>query len=174
MPISATFALKYFAAMNFLDIVILALLGWGAISGYIKGFLNQLVSFGAVFLGIYLAFHLSNWIGVFVSEHFKVGVRASVFVASFIIFVGVFILLHLSSRIIGQAFKDTSVGTANKVLGLAFGLLKSFVLVCAGLWLLSVLNGVVRILPEHLTKGSLLFSMWKVVPWLFPYVKGLF
>lgn len=159
--------------MNFLDFIILALLAWGAISGYIKGFLNQLISFGAVFLGIYLAFHLSDWIGEAVSSFFSVGARTSVFVASFIIFVGVFIGLHMLSRIIGKAFKDTSAGTANNILGLAFGLLRSFVLVCAGLWLLSVINGVITILPEHMTNGSALFGMWKIVPWFFPHVKGL-
>jgi len=160
--------------MNFIDIVIIALLAWGAISGYIKGFLTQLISFGAVFLGIFLAFHLSDWIGTFVSEHFKVGVRTSIVVASFIIFVGVFILLHLTGKIIGKAFKDTSVGTINSLLGLAFGLLKSFLLVCAALWILSALNNVVQFLPDHLTKESSLLGMWKIIPWLFPYVKGLF
>jgi membrane protein required for colicin V production len=160
--------------MNLLDIVIIALLAWGAIAGYIKGFLTQLISFGAVFLGIYLAFLFSDWIAIFVSEHFKVSARWSIVVASFIIFVGVFILLHLLSRLISQAFKDTSAGTANRIMGMAFGLFKSFLLVCAVLWLLSALNGIAKVIPEDLTASSKLFGMWKIVPWLFPYVKGIF
>ena len=68
--------------MNFIDIIVLALLAWGAISGYIKGFLTQLISFGAVFLGIYLAFIFSDWIALLVSEHFKVSAKWSMAVAS--------------------------------------------------------------------------------------------
>jgi|APDOM4702015159_1054818.scaffolds.fasta_scaffold00499_5 membrane protein required for colicin V production len=159
--------------MNIIDIMVLALLAWGAIAGYIKGFLTQLISFGAVFLGIYLAFLFSDWIAVFVSDNFKVSVRWSIVVASFVIFVGVFILLHLASRLISQAFKDTSVGTINRVLGLAFGLLKSFLLVCAGLWILSAFNDVAKVIPPEVVSTSKLLDMWKIVPWLFPFVSGL-
>lgn len=157
--------------MNFIDIVVIALLAWGAISGYIKGFLTQLISFGAVFLGIYLAFLFSDLISVWVAEYFKVNPQWSMAVASFIIFVGVFILLHITGRIIGKSFEDTSVGTINRILGLAFGLLKSFLLVCAVLWLVSILNDLIRIIPEHITSDSKLFGMWRIVPWAFPFIK---
>lgn len=159
--------------MNFIDIIVLALLAWGAISGYIKGFLTQLISFGAVFLGIYLAFIFSDWIALLVSEHFKVSAKWSMAVSSLIIFMGVFILLHLASRIISKSFEKTSVGTANRILGLAFGLLKSFLIVCAVLWLLSTLNGIVKVVPEHITADSKLFDMWRIVPWAFPFVRDL-
>lgn len=159
--------------MNFIDVVVVALLIWGAVSGYIKGFLTQLISFGAVFLGIYLAFLFSDWVALLVSEHCKVSAKWSMAVASFIIFIGVFILLHLASRIISKSFEKTSVGTVNRVLGMAFGLLKSFLIVCAVLWLLSTLNGVVKVLPDHLTADSKLFDMWRIVPWAFPFVREL-
>lgn len=159
--------------MNFIDIVIVGLLAWGAISGYIKGFLTQLISFGAVFLGIYLAFLFAEWISTTISVHFKVSPHWSMAVASFTIFVGVFIGLHILGRIISKSFEDTSVGTINRILGLAFGLLKAFILVCAILWLLSTINDVVKIIPEHLTASSKLFDMWRIVPWFFPFIKEL-
>lgn len=159
--------------MNAIDIVVIALLAWGAIAGFIKGFLTQLISFGAVFLGIYLAFMFSDFIAILVAEHLKVSPQWSMAVASIIIFIGVFILLHLVSRIISKAFEKTSVGTINHILGGAFGVLKAFLLVCAVLWLVSALNGLVQFVPESLTADSKLYDMWRIVPWIFPFVKEI-
>ncbi|MEP1034317.1 CvpA family protein [Ekhidna sp.] len=163
--------------MGTFDIVLLVVLGFGAVKGYMHGFIIELFSFIAFFVGLLLALELTipvttNLFGD--SNYFEI-----IAVAVFII---LFILLSLAIKMGAKAFKKaidmTIFGTLDNAAGAVAGLLKWAFILSIVFW---VFESVGFDLVETYADDTLLFpyivgigpTVFEWVGYVIPFVQDL-
>lgn len=111
-------------AKMILDIIILIPLLWAAFKGFQNGLIKEVCSLVALCGGIYLAYHLSDWLST------KLDFTDSKLVAFAIIFIAVVILTFVVGNLVGKVVKWALPGILDKIFGVLFGALKIWV-ICA-------------------------------------------
>ena len=109
--------------MSALDIFVLLALGGGALVGFVRGFVHELLSLFAWVAAVAMLklFHTQLHEGL--TE--AVGTSAGAAVLAFVLlFLPVFILVKLLARNLGKKSRSSSLGPIDRVLGGGFGLLK--------------------------------------------------
>lgn len=145
--------------MSTFDIGLLVILGFGAVKGYSRGFVVEILSFIAFFIGLLLALELtvpvaSNLFGD--SSYFEA--------IAVIVFIALFILLSLGIKIAAKALKSaidmTIFGTVDNLAGAIAGILKWAFILSVIFW---VFDSVGFDLGEKYADHTLLF----------PYIVGI-
>lgn len=115
--------------MTTIDIVILIVLGAGAIVGFTKGFLKQL----AGLLGLVAGLLIAKALYATVAERFFLPLTDSLTVAQGIAFVVIWLAVPLAflllATLMTKAMEAVALGWVNRLLGAGLGLLKSALLV---------------------------------------------
>ncbi len=115
--------------MTTIDIVILIVLGAGAIVGFTKGFLKQL----AGLLGLVAGLLIAKALYATVAERFFLPLTDSLTVAQGIAFVVIWLAVPLAflllATLLTKAMEAVALGWINRLLGAGLGLLKSALLV---------------------------------------------
>ena len=115
--------------MTTIDIVILIVLGAGAIVGFTKGFLKQL----AGLLGLVAGLLIAKALYATVAERFFLPLTDSLTVAQGIDFVVIWLAVPLAflllATLLTKAMEAVALGWVNRLLGAGLGLLKSALLV---------------------------------------------
>ena len=109
--------------MSALDIFVILLLGGGALIGFVRGFVHEVLSLFAWIVAIAMLklFHTPVTAGLAPS----VGTDAGAAVVAFaLLFLPSFLLVKLVARSIGGKAKRSVLGPVDRVLGSGFGLLK--------------------------------------------------
>ena len=110
--------------MNIIDLIIIALLGYGLISGYKKGLIIELSSFFGVFISFFISINLDDIVSKQIVELIKMKFGI-VNVIIFILSVG---LAYSSIIFIAKGFtkliKFVYLGLLNSLFGSLFGMLK--------------------------------------------------
>lgn len=112
--------------MSALDIFVILLLGGGAVIGFVRGFVHEVLSLLAWVAAIAMLklFHgqLTAGLGDFV------GTPAGAAVLAFaLLFVPTFILVKLLARSLGRSTRRSLLGPVDRVLGGGFGMLKGLI-----------------------------------------------
>lgn len=106
--------------MNWLDLVIIVLLGWAVVQGFRRGFIIEAASLVALLLGIWAGAHLSDRVAA------AIGLVADKAAIAFLItFLAVLLLVHLLARALTKAIDLAMLGFPNKLAGTVFGALRS-------------------------------------------------
>ena len=111
-------------AKMILDIIILIPLLWAAFKGFQNGLIKEVCSLVALCGGVYLAYHLSDWLST------KLDFTDSKLVAFAIIFIAVVILTFVVGNLVGKVVKWALPEILDKIFGVLFGALKIWV-ICA-------------------------------------------
>ena len=112
--------------MSALDIFVILLLGGGAMIGFVRGFVHEVLSLTAWIVGVIMLklFHEQLWAGL--AAH--VGTSAGAAVLAFaLLFVPSFLLVKLLARSIGGKTRKSMLGPVDRVLGGGFGMLKGLI-----------------------------------------------
>ncbi|MEO6361414.1 MAG: CvpA family protein [Sphingomicrobium sp.] len=112
--------------MSALDIFVILLLGGGAMIGFVRGFVHEVLSLTAWIVGVIMLklFHQQLWTGL--APH--VGTSAGAAVLAFaLLFVPSFLLVKLLARSIGGKTRKSVLGPVDRVLGGGFGMLKGLI-----------------------------------------------
>lgn len=163
--------------MSTFDIVILVVLGFGAIKGYMRGFIVELFSFIAFIVGLLLALELTipvtnNLFGE--SGYFEV--------IAIVVFIALFILLSLAIKMGAKAIKKaldmTIFGTLDNAFGAIAGILKWAFILSIIFW---VFESVGFDLVERNADNTLLFpyivgigpSVFEWLSYIIPFIQDL-
>ena len=112
--------------MSALDIFVILLLGGGAMIGFVRGFVHEVLSLAAWLVGVAMLklFHEQLWNGL--TPH--VGTSAGAAVLAFaLLFVPSFLLVKLLAKSIGGKTRRSVLGPVDRVLGGGFGMLKGLI-----------------------------------------------
>ena len=144
--------------MNTIDIILAVALGFGFIKGFFKGFIIEVASLGALFLGLLGAVKFSDLFADLLNEFFDwspLAVQTGSYLMIFIIIVyGLSVLAKTLTKIISKA----SLGLLNKFLGAFFGTFKWAIFLSVALFFLEKLNTWITIINTEMIESSILYE----------------
>lgn len=110
--------------MNWIDYAIIALIGFAAVRGFMRGFIIEVCGLLGLVLGIWGAIHfnghVARWLGLGTDK------EAIAFLLTVLI---ILVLVHLLGRVLTKVIDIAQLSLPNKVAGTLFGALrKAFVL----------------------------------------------
>lgn len=143
--------------MNFLDIIIIIPIIWSIYTGYKKGFVIELASLAALFLGIYAAIHFS---GSFISflESFLDLERKYINIIAFVLtFIAVVIIVMFIGKILEKIIKIVMLGLVNRIIGSLFGIVKMAIILSFLILLIEIIDDRQKFITEKRKDSSLLY-----------------
>ncbi|MBV6643145.1 MAG: CvpA family protein [Cyclobacteriaceae bacterium] len=156
--------------MSWLDILFIVVFGIGAIKGYNKGFIIEIFSFIAFFLGLFLAIELTLPLANIYfegSDHFYL-LTVFVFIG---VFIGVIFGVNLLARIIKKAVDLTFLGFFDNILGVIASVIKWAFIISVFFW---VLDSIGFRLSESQMSDSVIFPWIKDIgPAIFRWVANI-
>lgn len=156
--------------MDFIDIIIAALLVFGLIRGLRNGLFVELASLVSFFIGIYIAVKFSYVVGAFIGESKSAKVTAFV-----ITLVLVVIAIHLLAKVFSGIASFVFLGWLNKLGGAVFATLKTALLLGIVLSLFQKVNLNNTIVSKETQEKSLFFNPFlKTSEIMLPVLKDWF
>lgn len=147
--------------MNLFDLVFIGLIALSAWNGFKKGFVIELFSFLALFIGLYAGIMFSEFLTRVIIEDFGSTSEYVPIISFTIIFLGVGAMVYFAGIAIEKVVKVVRLSPLNKAAGLGLGALKMAFFVGAGLILTESYDERSDILSSETKDGSLLYHPLK-------------
>lgn len=144
--------------MNYIDIIIFVLLGFGAFSGFRKGLVVEIFTLLGLLLGVYLAIRCSYYTEGFLKDFLDINTQYLRFVALTVTFLLVAVGVYLLGKLLTKLVDAIALGLLNKTLGMLLGTIKYFLIVCVLLLVVNVLDETFSFMSEELRQKSLLYN----------------
>ena len=159
--------------MNWIDFVIIALLAFGLIQGFIDGLIIEIAKLAALILGIWGAIHFSGWTAGKLYGWFDMQETWTGIVAFAITFVVIVLCINLLGRLLDTIVKSVSLGFVVKTLGAVFGVIKTALILSVVFVFLNTINEKRHFLPSATIDRSFLYNpIADIIPAIFPIVEG--
>ena len=160
--------------MNTLDIVILLLFIPGIVRGLSKGFLEQAISLVGVVLSVYLAYKFSGFACDILQNYITVSETVLHVIGFTAVLVLVLVLVMLLSKLVTKMAGMASLGWLNKVLGIAFALCTTALVIAILIILFDTVNVKFELVKSPILQESVLYGHLKDFGYfVFPYLKQL-
>lgn len=144
--------------MNYVDILILLPLLYGAYKGFSKGLIIEVATLLGLVLGVFIAIKYSSYTEDFLRDFLDISSGYIAYIALSITFLLVAIVIYLFGKLLTKLVDVISLGLINKLMGTLLGLLKYFVVVCVILLIVHALDGKFNFISKETQQGSLLFN----------------
>ncbi|MFC4722684.1 CvpA family protein [Geojedonia litorea] len=157
--------------MTILDIILLALLLFGLIRGFVKGLFVEVASLLALVAGVYGAIHFSNFAADFLMSKVDWNEKTVNITAFAITFIVIVMVIALAGKALTKLADFAALGLINKVLGAVFGTLKIAVILSVVLIIFDSMNKALPFTDEDSIEESMLYEPIKdLVPAIFPII----
>lgn len=161
--------------MNFIDWLIIILVGLGLAKGLLEGLVRQLVSLMGIILGTWVAIHYADMAAVFLQEIHDFPEYVWKPLSFFLPFIVVLLFGNLLATIIQRLLSEIGLGPLNHVAGAVFGGMKAILLLSIAFNLLQLFDRNSRIIKESTKEESFSYHpVLKVAPAIFPYLQKYF
>jgi len=159
--------------MNWIDAIIIIILGLGLIKGFIDGLIVEISKILALILGIFISIHFSGWTAARLSDYFDIESTWLGIIAFIITFTIVVIAVNLMGKLLDKLLKAAALGVFVRLTGAIFGVLKMALILSVVFVFINTVNQRVRILPEKTINNSYLYNpIADIVPSIFKIVEG--
>ncbi|HOI48800.1 MAG TPA: CvpA family protein [Prolixibacteraceae bacterium] len=157
--------------MNYIDIILGILLILAAISGYRKGFVEELAGLIALILGIWGAIQLSGVTGQFLADTFNIQSKYLFLIAFFVTFIVIVVLVSIVGAIADKLIKAVMLGFVNNLAGLLLGTIKSALILSVILVVFDKIDEDVHLISKEKKIHSRLYEpVRKFAPSVFPFL----
>lgn len=161
--------------MNTLDIIILVCLIPAFILGISKGLVKQLTSLAALVAGAFLAGKYSPVLGGWLANYILVKESLMNVICFTIIAILSILVLNLFGNLICKVVKIATLGWLDKLLGIAFALLKAVIVIGLFITIFDGLNNSFGFVSQEKLDASIMYGAVKdVCNVIFPSIKALF
>ncbi len=143
--------------MNILDILIGIPLIYAIYKGFTKGFVYEVASLIALILGVYGAIHFSDFTAELIQDTFNYESQYMEYISFIVTFIAIVIGINLIGKIVDKMVESVALGFVNRLLGIAFGLMKGIILLSIVVHLLNYVNDRFSFISEEKKKESLLY-----------------
>ena len=159
--------------MNWIDFLIIALLGFGLIKGYMDGLIIELAELAALILGVWGAIHFSGWTAAKMAGWFDMQTQWLGIIAFAVTFGIIVVAVNLLGRLIDTVMKAVALGFVVRVLGAIFGIIKTALILSVLFVFLNTINEKKSFLPANTISNSYLYNpIADLVPSIFPILEG--
>lgn len=160
--------------MNILDIIILICFIPALVQGLRKGFISQAISIISILLGVFLSFQCSSSLSGWLAQYIEGSEQILKIVSFALILVGVMAGLAIAGRLLEKFMDFVLLGWVNKLLGIAFSLLKCALIVGLVIMAFNSLNNTFNFISEEELAKSTLYPPLKSLAYtVFPYLKDM-
>ena len=149
--------------MNYLDILFVLLLTWAGWSGFRKGFIIELFTLLALFLGLYAGIHFSDYATKIITEDFGSTSQYIPVIAFTVTFLAVGAMVFFGGKAIEKVVKIIQLTPLNKIAGLGLGLLKMTFFIGGAIIIIESYDERNDVVGEEIKSGSLLYYSIKKV-----------
>jgi membrane protein required for colicin V production len=157
--------------MNWIDLVIVILLGLSVIAGFTNGFVKEVASLAALILGIWGAIKFSTFTAAKLYDWFDMSGQYVGIIAFLVTFMVIVVIIHFIGIIADKFIDSISLGFLNRILGMVFGLLKSVLILSVFFVILNALDARRPFLPKEKIEGSRLYTpISDIAPAIFPVI----
>ena len=141
--------------MSWVDIILVIILLLGAFQGYREGFVMEVISLLAIFLGVLAGFKLLGNAMILLNDRFEINETMLPYVAFAVVFLIIVIVVNLFGKLIKASIGKSFLGGIDQLLGGIVGLIKGVFMLSIVLWILdsmkleflSQLNDQSKLLP---------------------------
>ena len=116
--------------MNWIDLLVLLVIGLSVLSGFMAGFARVGVGFIATLLGIFFGFWCYGVVAAYVLDYVSSKAIANL-IGFFVIFIGIVLIGAIAGRVLAKFFKWVGLSWFDRILGGAFGLVRGIVMAAA-------------------------------------------
>ncbi|MEJ5303777.1 MAG: CvpA family protein [Bacteroidales bacterium] len=142
---------------NYLDIILAVVFVGFAIRGYLKGLILSLASLVGLIVGLYAAWHFSDFLAQELAPFLRLSEESLKIVSFILTFVLAMFIVYLIGILLEKVVKVAGLGFLNKLGGLFLGLIKGGLLISI-IFYLFVLIGGPAWLNSSTLKGSFLYE----------------
>ena len=135
--------------MNYIDIVILLFLLYGAFRGFSKGLIIEVATLAGLISGAFIAIRYSPFTEGILKDFLNITSRYLSYIALAVTFLLVVIAVYLLGKMLTRLVDIISLGLVNKLLGTLLGIAKYFIMVCVLLMIVDALNDEFRCIGER-------------------------
>lgn len=143
--------------MNYIDILLLLPLLYGAYRGFSKGLIIEIATLLGLVMGVFVSIKYSVYVENFLRDFLDIASVYLSYIALAITFLLVVILIYLLGKLLTKLVDVVSLGLANKLFGTIMGILKAFLVVCVLLLILHALDDKFHFIAKQAKDKSLLF-----------------
>lgn len=143
--------------MNYIDIIILIFLLYGAFRGFSRGLIIEVATLLGLVLGVYFSIRYSPYTEGVLRDFLNISSRYISYIALAVTFVVVAVVVYILGKLLTKVIDIIALGLVNKLLGTILGIVKYFIVVCVLLLITDVLNEKFHFLSEETAQKSLLF-----------------
>lgn len=157
--------------MNLLDLLILLPIAYFCYRGFTDGFIKEVFSIIGIILAVFLTFQYMEPVGKIISPLFDEKSSFIPFISGLIIFIGTVCIVNLLAFFSKKLLESVRLNFINRLAGLAFGFLKSGIIISAVLLILAGFN-----LPsQDSRKKSITYSyIIYLAPWAYNSVAAVY
>ena len=155
--------------MNWIDIIIIVILGISLISGFSTGFVKEISSLIALILGVWGSIKFSSFTATKLFEWFNITGGFGGLIAFIVTFLIIILIVHLLATAIDKVIKAASLGIVNKSFGALFSALKTVLVLSVVFMVVNAFDEHFHFMPEKTVEESSLYSpIADIVPAIFP------
>ncbi|WP_339880916.1 CvpA family protein [Polaribacter vadi] len=158
--------------MNIVDIIIVVILIFAAVRGFITGLFSSVASLVAIVAGVFCAIHYSHYVEAEFQDSVLEWSSNTYKIASFAItFLVVVLTILFLGKLLTKLADISSLGLLNKILGGIFGALKWSLILSVIFLLFDKFNKTIPFVEKETLEESILYSPVKsIIPTLFPAI----
>lgn len=158
--------------MNVFDIIITVILLFAAVRGFMKGLFSEIASLVAIVAGVFCAIHFSYYVEYFLNDSvLKWSHQTNKIVAFAVTFLAVVLFIIFIGKVLTKLADITSLGFLNKILGAAFSVLKSAIILSVIFLFFDKFNKTIPFVEKKNLDESVMYNSVKIiVPTLFPAI----
>lgn len=158
-------------SFNYLDLIIAVPFLWFGYKGFKNGFIIEVASLVALVLGVFVAYRFSGITSEFLIKQFNFQTEYISIISFAITFIIVVILVHFLAKLLNKLINAVAMGIINKLLGLAFGIIKIAFILSILLGLLNRFDNEEKLIKPDMKSSSFLYEpLSEFAPFIFPYL----
>ena len=154
--------------VEILDIIVLALSGFGFIKGYGKGLIIEISGFIALIAGCFCSFQFSSMLGAYLSSYLDWNAQSIQITSFILLFVGVVYGVSITAKILTKILKLAALGLLNRLAGGVFGALKFLVILSALIFAYQNVQSLFPIIPKNFFHDAISY------PYIIEFARFLF
>ena len=157
--------------MNWIDIAIIVILALSMVMGFIHGLVKEVASLATLILGIWGAIKFSGFTAEKLYDYFDMTGQYVGVIAFIITFGIIVVIIHFIGIIADKIVDAVALGFVNRLLGIAFGLLKSVLIMSVFFSVMNAVNERKPFLPEDKIQSSMFYNpISDIAPAMFPII----
>ena len=157
--------------INYLDILLAALLLVFAWNGYRKGLVIEISTLVALILGIFLAYYFSGFVSEKLKEYFTISDQYLEIISFIVVFIGVIIFVMLVGKLIEKLIDVLMLGFLNKLAGAIFGILKGALFISIFIFIVGYVSSGHYFFKKETRESSILYKpVASVAPVMFSWI----